>query len=151
MARILGMKPRKLENWIAAGIIYPPTFIDKENTVNNWKGEEIPRKYYSYKEVVAIRTLMKGRVFARRKVIPEEFIDKVHSTMERIRNQLKDADIALMDYPLILEFENQKDAFKYLCKFLKKEEAENLVKSLYLKGNKILEVVDERKKVSTKA
>lgn len=103
-AAIIGMSQRKVEDWIAKGIILQPTFKDTKNPVKNWEGKDVPRKYYSYLEAIGLRRILKDRVFAQRKPIPNDLIEEIHASMMYIRNNLKNSDPEVMEYPITFEF-----------------------------------------------
>lgn len=117
-AKVVGMTARKVEDWVGRGIFLPPTFKDEANPITDWNGEKVPRKYYMYREAVAVRAVIRGHEFKRRKVIPEELIERIHGAMEYARQELLNTDKSILDYPLFLEFRNGKDFeawFKHLC------------------------------------
>lgn len=108
-AAIIGMSQRKAEDWIAKGIILQPTFKDTKNPVKNWEGKDVPRKYYSYLEAIGLRRILKDKVFAQRKPIPNDLIEEIHASMMYIRNSLKNTDPEVMEYPITLEFNGFKE------------------------------------------
>jgi len=138
-AKIIGASIARLERMISKGVLPLPTFVDKENPVNNWKGEQVPRKYYLYQEAIAIRTLMKKYVFGQGKPAPEEFIEEAHAVFEKYREALNEGGAVLMDYPLVLEFKNIKDLKKYLKQYGGIPHPEELAAQIYKDGNKLLE------------
>jgi len=144
-ADIIGFSFRKVEDWISKGIFLPPTFKDDSHCVVNWKKEKVSKKYYSYLEAVAVRSLLKGKVFGRRREIKKEFIDEIHSVMLNIRNNLKNYDVSVFNYPIVLEFKNSSDFIEWFEKFYSQSvnsagiiDIEVLASNIYRAGNKFI-------------
>lgn len=116
LARYLGFSIQKLTDWESRGYILPPALVDSVNTVNDWNGNEISRKFYLFKEAQAIRILMRGYKFGKRIVVAEEFIERVLEKMQKIREELESGSCTMIDYALVLEFSGYNDLKSYLEK-----------------------------------
>lgn len=150
-AAIIGMSHRKVEDWIVRGIILPPTFKDTTNSVKDWEGNSVPRKYYTYLEAVSLRRLLKDKVFAQRKPIPPDLIEEIHSSMEHIRSNLKVLGEDVLNHPITLEFGNFAELRDWMDAVLEEAykkhidesgvlDVNEICKDIYKAGDKLIKI-----------
>lgn len=139
-AKYLGFTVSRFARWERAGIFPPPTLVDNQNTVRNWNGEEVSRKFYLLKEAQLVRAILRGYKLGRRIKISDELKERVSYGIERLRAELEEGTSVFADYNIVLEFENYGDLKKYLEIKLKNMEVDidKLALSIYQDGDKLL-------------
>ena len=133
-AKKIGITDRTLLNWLAAGIVLPPVFEDK-NRIIKLRGENHTAKYYLEVEGNAVKMILVQHGKKKADTFPKELIENIHSVMRGIRQSVLEGKADLMEYPLLLQFTGYKDLVTWLDNFnLDSAQAQKI----YMAGNKII-------------